>query len=157
LNFSVNQPPHWTSLGPNEVSFPGEVIQAWRTHLKGEVVIFIQKPNQAISPRAVLESSTTAVRQLPKAEVKAAEVRSVAGMRAMWLVFTSEGTGRAADGKGDIPTTQHWVAIPRENDVLVLVLTSPTDRYQAASKEFEELLRTLKVEGKQTKEQAESQ
>ena len=78
-------------------------------------------------------------------------------MRSMWLVFTSNGTGRTADGKGDIPTTQHWVAIPREKDILFLVLTSSTDRYQTVSKEFEEMLKTLKVDGRQTKEQAETQ
>src|SRR5262249_53536358 len=48
--FSVNQPPHWTSLRPYEVSFPGEVKFAWRTRSQDEVVIFLQKPNRAVSP-----------------------------------------------------------------------------------------------------------
>ena len=155
--FSVNQPPDWTSLSTDAVIVPGEAIIAWNTHSEGNVVIFIQKPGHAISPRSLLDSSALSVRQAFKAEVKAAEVKTVAGMRAMWLVFTGKGTGRDVDGKGDISTTQHWVAIPREKDVLVLLLTTPADRYEATLKEFEVMLKTLKVEGKQTKEQAEAQ
>ena len=72
LNFSVNQPPGWTSLNPNEISFPGKVIFAWRAHPRDEVVIFVQKPNQALSPRALLESSTSSVKQLLSANIKVA-------------------------------------------------------------------------------------
>jgi serine/threonine protein kinase len=157
LSFSVNEPPTWTRLNTSTFAVPGETIIAWRTHSEDEVVIFLQKAGQAVSPRFLLDSSALSVKQARKAEFKAAEVKTVAGMRAMWLVFTSKGTGQAVDGKSDIPTTQHWVAIPREKDVLVLLLKTPADRYEAALKEFEEMLKTLKVEGKQTKEQAEAQ
>ncbi len=156
-NFSVDQPAHWTTLNTRDVSVEGKALFAWRTQPQNEVVIFILKETQAHNPRILLNQFALAVRQAYKAEVKAAEVKAVAGMRAMWLVFTSKGTGRMVDGVGDIPTTQHRVEIPREKDRLVLMLTSPTDRYPAALKEFEAMLKTLKVEGTQTKEQAEAQ
>jgi hypothetical protein len=156
LTFSVNEPPDWTSLSTDAVIVPGEAVIAWNTHSEGNVVIFLQKPGHTISPRTLLDLYTLSARLL-KAEVKAAEIKTVAGMRAIWLVFTSKGTGQAVDGKSDIPTTAHGVAIPREKDVLVLWLTTPADRYPTALKEFEAMLKTLKVEGKQTKEQAEAQ
>jgi serine/threonine protein kinase len=158
LAFRAQEPSDWTRLGTDAVSLPveGEVIRAWRTRSNDEVIIFSQESNQAISPRGVLDGSVWAAKIAFKAEVKAAEVKTVAGMQAMWLVFTGKGTGRQVDGSGDVPTTQHWIAIPRGKDVLVLLLSSPTDRYRAALKEFEAMLETLTVEGKQTKEQAEA-
>jgi hypothetical protein len=143
-------------LSTKEISVQsGEPIIAWNIHAKGNVVI-VETPLPAIRPRTLLELLAVGA-QAASAQVKAAELRTVAGMRATWWVITGRGTGQALDGMSDIPTTQHTVGIPREKDILILVLTSPTDQYPAALKEFEQLLKTLKVEGKQTKEQAEAQ
>ena len=152
----MNEPPNWTILSTNVVAVPGEAIIAWNTQVEGNVVIFERTEGLAISPRELLIRTALQVKQAFEAEVKAAEVKTVAGMQAMWLVFAGKGTGGAV-GIGDIPTTQHRIAIPREKDILLLWLTTPTDRYPAALREFEAMLKTLKVEGKQTKEQSEDQ
>lgn len=62
----------------------------------------------------------------------------------------------AIDGKGAVKTSQHWVAIPREKDVLVLLLTSPSDKFKENQQSFEQALKTLMVGGKQTDAQSES-
>ena len=74
----------------------------------------------------------------------------------MWLVFEGKGTGGAIDGKGPVKTSQHWVAIPREKDVIVLLLTSPTTEFAENAKSFGEAMKTLVVGGNQTASQSES-
>ena len=85
-----------------------------------------------------------------------ADIRPVGGMQAMWLISTLKGSGQILDLGPDVLVTEHLVGIPRENDLLIFALESRADRFQADSKDFEEMLKTLKVEGKQTKEQAEA-
>jgi hypothetical protein len=80
-------------------------------------------------------------------------MRQVAGMQAMWLLITAKGTGGALDGKGSVPTTQQWVAIPREKDIIVLLLTAPDSNFASLSPAFGSVLGTLKVSGTQTEEQ----
>ena len=74
----------------------------------------------------------------------------------MWLVVEGDGTGGSIDGKGSVKTTQHWVAIPREKDVVVALLTSPTSAFPENRKSFEAALETLVVGGKQTAAQSDT-
>ena len=74
----------------------------------------------------------------------------------MWLIVEGKGTGGAIDGKGDVQTTQHWVAIPREKDIVVALLTSPASDFAENRKSFEAALKTFEVGGEQTEEQAAS-
>jgi hypothetical protein len=74
----------------------------------------------------------------------------------MWMVVEGAGTGGTIDGKGAISTTQQWVAIPREKDIVVLLLTCPSKDFPSNQKTFQEAIESLKVGGVQTKEQSES-
>ena len=58
-------------------------------------------------------------------EITASEVKTVSGKKAMWMVATGKGTGGTLTGQGDVDTTTHWVAVPREKDIVVLLLTCP--------------------------------
>jgi hypothetical protein len=104
-------------------------------------------------PRFLLKTSAEAVKTGLAAQIREQEVRQVAGMQAMWLVFSAKGTGGALDGKGEIPTTQHWVAIPREKEVIVLLLTAPDSNFASLATAFKSMLGTLKVHGSQTDDQ----
>ena len=84
------------------------------------------------------------------ATVREKDVRSVAGKKAMWLIVEGNGTGGAIDGKGSVKTAQHWVAIPREKDVIVALLTSPTTEFEENEKSFNKAIKTLVVGGSQT-------
>ena len=120
------------------------------------IVLFVQEPGRDFEPRFLVDESAKAMERSLGATVREKEVRSVAGKKAMWLVVEGNGTGGAIDGKGAVKTTQHWVAIPREKDVIVALLTSPTSEFAENRRSFEEALKTLVVGGKQTAAQSES-
>ncbi len=65
-------------------------------------------------------------------------------------MVTAPGNGSAIDGKGTVLTTQHWVAIPREQDVIIFLMTTPDAAFAANEQAFQGLLSTLKVSGTQT-------
>jgi len=152
--FKVAAPGDWQRASPAGFAVPGEVCRVWTPGQKtGSIVIFMQKPNQAMSPRWALDVSTKAMRESRGCDIQEKEVRDVAGMRAMWMVVTGNGTGGALDGKGNVRTSQHWVAIPREKDIIVLLLTTPEAEFKSAVEIFQAMLKTLEVTGKQTAEQ----
>jgi hypothetical protein len=151
--FSLEAPEGWARANPAGISVPGEVCRAWSPKGTSTIIVFIQKPNKAFTPSFLLEQSAAAVKTGLSAQVQEQEVREVAGMQAMWLVFKAKGTGSALDGKGSVPMTQQWVAIPRENNIIVLLLTAPDSDFASLSPVFGSVLGTLKVSGSQTEEQ----
>lgn len=148
-DFRLTPPPGWQRASPARVSVPGEVCRVWTPDGTTSITAFIQKPGKAMNPWALLDGS---VRGLEKAgsQVVEREVRTVAGMRAMWLVTEGDGTGGAMIGKGAVRTRQHWVAVPREADVLVLLLIAPADSWPISDTAFQAMLDTLQVGGRQT-------
>ena len=117
---------------------------------------FVQEPGSAFSPRFLVDESAKAVKEKLGCTVKVAEVRPVDGKKAMWMVVTGKGTGGALDGTGDVETTTHWVAIPREKDIVIALLTCPAADYEDRRPSFEKAIRSMKVQGNQTPEQAEA-
>jgi hypothetical protein len=142
-DFSISIPEPWQSADPKSFGVPGTLRKAYSHSDNASITLFIQLPDQAIAPRW-------------KATVKEKEVKSVAGKQAMWMVVEGAGTGGTIDGKGAISTTQQWVAIPREKDIVVLLLTCPSKDFPSNQKTFQEAIESLKVGGVQTKEQSES-
>jgi hypothetical protein len=104
----------------------------------------------------MIDESAESIEKNLGATIQEKEVRSVAGKKAMWLIVEGKGTGGAIDGKGTVSTTQHWVAIPREKDVIVALLASPTSEFPENRMTFEASLKKLVVGGKQTAAQSES-
>jgi hypothetical protein len=72
----------------------------------------------------------------------------------MWLVATGKGTGGALTGQGDVETTTHWVAVPREKDIVILLLTCPAADYEKLLPSYETAIKSLEVSGTQTAEQS---
>jgi len=151
-DFQVTSPPGWNRYDPAHLSVPGEVCRAWTPDGTTTISIFVQKADAPTHPREILEGSASAMKRIG-AMVQEQEVRPVAGMQAMWLVATGDGTGVALTGKGSVRTTQHWVAIPRQHDVLVFLLNTPAADVVAQEAVFAEMLKTLRVGGTQTAEQ----
>ena len=79
----------------------------------------------------LLEQSAEALHKSLGAEVKTKEVITVGGMRGFSLVVSGPGTGAGIDGKGTVRTTQHWVAVPRDKDVVIFLMTTPDDKFAA--------------------------
>jgi hypothetical protein len=155
-DFRVAAPSGWPRTNPAGLALPGEIIRAWSPDGKAWVAIFRQVAKGPVSPRAMTTNSAEALSK-SGAEVAVQEVRDVSGMRAMWLVVNGKGTGAALDGKGTVPTSQHWVAVPRETDVLVFLHTAPTESFAQTDRVFTDMLRTLQAGGSQTAAQRAAQ
>jgi len=154
-DFQVSSPAGWSRYNPASLAVPGEVCRAWTPDGTSTISIFIQKAGTAVHPREILDSSAAALRGIG-AVVKEQELKSIAGMQAMWLVAEGDGTGAALTGKGgkgSVRTTQHWVAIAREKDVVVLLLNAPASDFVTAEATFKTMLDTLRIGGVQTPEQ----
>ena len=155
-DFSVTVAKPWKSARLQDYTVPGVPRAAYSRTSSASIVLFVQEPGKDFEPRFLVDESAKSMENSLGATVREKEVRSVAGKKAMWLIVEGEGTGGAIDGKGAVKTIQHWVAIPREKDVIVALLTSPTSEFPENQKTFEETIKTLVVGGKQTPAQSES-
>ena len=151
--FSVSVAEPWQRAPLRGYTAPGAIRCAWSGPNGASIVIFLQEPGAAISPRVILDGSVKAQKDKLGATVSVEAVRPIADMQAMWMVVSGKGNGGAIDGKGDIKTTQHWVAVPRERDVVVVLLSCPAADYARLQKSFESAVASLKLSGSQTAEQ----
>jgi hypothetical protein len=150
---SFAPPQGWKQGDPKGYNAPGNICGLWSPDNIASIVVFVQNVGKPLSPRVLLEQSAQALATSLGAEVKTKDVIDVAGMRAFSLVVTGNGTGAAIDGKGTVRTTQHWVAIPREKDIVIFLMNSPDADYQKNEQTLQAILGTLKVTGQQTPEQ----
>lgn len=158
MGVSFAAPQGWQPVDPNTFTLPGEVCCAWKPGELASIVAFVQRPGRAFLPRVLLDETAKAFRNPPlSAQVQREELVNIGGKRAFSLVITAGGNGAAIDGKGTIPTTQHWVAIPREQDVLLFLMTTPADKFEENEKTFQAVLNSMQVSGTQTAEQQASQ
>ena len=163
----MDQSYDWSMTGPDEwvrakdtasVTVPGEVRCVWSPDGTTILVAFIQKVHRPANPRALLNQSVAALQKSLGATAQEQGVRDVGGMRAMWMVVSGNGTGAALSKTGTVPTSQHWVAIPRaNNDILIFLLTAPTAKFPDQDQILQTALGTLKVGGTQTPEQKAAQ
>lgn len=151
--FSVTVPEPWKPARLQTFSVPGVIRNAWSGKNSASIVAFVQEPDMAYSPRFLVDASAKAIKENLKGKIVAQEVRTVAGKKAMWLIMEGPGTGAAITGEGDVTTTQHWVAIPRKTDIVILLLTSPTADAASHKSSFEKAVASLTVKGEQTEEQ----
>ncbi len=151
--FSISVAEPWRRAPLRQFAVPGAVRCAWSGPSGASIVIFLQEPGAAISPRVMLDGSVKSLKDNLGATVSVEAVRTIAGMNAMWMVVSGNGNGAAIDGKGDIKTTQLWVAVPRERDVLVVLLTCPAGDRTRLQKSFVSAVKSLTLSGSQTAEQ----
>lgn len=156
FDFSVTVSQPWKNARLQDYSVPGVARTAYSRTAGASIVVFVQEPGKAFEPRFLVDESAKSMEKNLGATVREKDVRSVAGKKAMWLIVEGNGTGGAIDGKGSVKTTQHWVAIPREKDVVVALLTSPTTLFEENEKSFKKAIKTFVVGGSQTTAQGES-
>ncbi len=156
-DFSLTVPGPWKNARLQDYTVPGVARVAYAGTGGSSIVVFVQEPGQAFAPRFLVDESAKSLEKNLGATIREKDVRSVAGKKAMWLIFDGKGTGGAVDGKGLVKTTQHWVAIPREKDVVVFLLTSPTAEFEDNEKSFGKVIEALTVGGSQTEDQRASE
>ena len=143
----------WEKAALSHYQVPGTARAAWSGKNSSSIVAFVQEPDRALTPRFLLDASAKALEIQLKAKILEKEVKKVGGKQAMWLYFEGKGTGGAVTGNGDVLTTQHWVAIPRDKEVIVLLLTCPSADYKELKTSFEKAVEGFEIGGKQTEEQ----
>lgn len=153
--FGLTVPAPWEKAALAGYRVPGTARAAWSGKNGASIVAFVQEPGKALGPRFLLDLSAKSIEDKLGGKILEKDVKAVAGKKAMWLCYEGKGNGGAVTGQGEVMTTQHWVAIPRESDIVILLLTCPSEDYKAHRKGFDAALKTLEVKGKQTKEQAE--
>jgi hypothetical protein len=153
IGLSFAPPEGWQQGDPTKFTLPGEVCCVWSPDNTSSIVAFVQKPGRPLSPKVLLDQSAQAFQGIPGAQVKAKDLGDFGGMRGFSLVVTAPGNGAAIDGKGVVPTTQHWIAIPRQEDVVIFLMTTPDEKFAQYEQAFQALLGTLKVSGTQTPDQ----
>lgn len=155
-DFSIAVPAPWQRGRLEDYTVPGVARAAFAKPGGASIVLFIQEPGKAFEPRFLVDESAKAMEKSLGATVRTSEVRTVAGKQAMWLVLEGQGTGGALDGKGNVKTSQHWVAFPRQTDILVAILTSPSNEFADNAKSFEAAIKNMVVGGTQTPAQSAS-
>jgi len=120
------------------------------TPYANRLAMFLQFPNKAYTPQELIDLSIPGLTQTG-AKVVTNEIREIAGLKSMWLLV--EGSSKAGSnlsGQGNVPTRQLWVAIPRvqngNHNIVVFILNAPSADYDEREKDFEAMLKTLKVD-----------
>lgn len=153
IGISFAPPQGWQQGDPTKFTLPGDICCAWSPDNVSSIVVFVQKTGKPLNPKVLLEQSAQALQTGVGAQVKTKEVIDVGGKRGFSLVVTAPGNGAAIDGKGTVPTTQHWTAVPREQDVIIFLMTTPDEKFAANEQVFQSLLSSLQVSGTQTPDQ----
>jgi hypothetical protein len=153
IGISFAAPQGWEQGDPTKFTLPGDICCAWSPDNISSIVAFVQKTGKPLNPKVLLDQSAQALQTGVGAQVKTKEVGDFGGKRGFSLVVSAPGNGAAIDGKGTVPTTQHWVAIPREQDVIIFLMTTPDEKFAANEQVFQSLLSSLKVTGTQTADQ----
>jgi hypothetical protein len=153
IGISFAAPQGWQQGDPTKFTLPGDICCAWSPDNISSIVAFVQQTGKPLNPKVLLDQSAQALQTGVGAQVKTKEVADFGGKRGFSLVVSAPGNGAAIDGKGTVPTTQHWVAIPREQDVIIFLMTTPDEKFAANEQVFQSLLASLKVNGTQTPDQ----
>ena len=150
----VSEP--WKNAPLQGYTVPGVARAAYASSKAASIVLFVQEPGKAFDPRFLVDESAKSMEKNLGAMVSEKDVRDVDGKKAMSLVVEGKGTGGAIDGKGSVQTSQHWIAIPREKDVIVALLTSPTADFATNQTSFLASINRFKIGGTQTADQKKS-
>jgi hypothetical protein len=152
-DFSISVPAEWKKVGSDGFAVPGKLRAAFKGPGPSSIVVFVQEPGKAYDARFLVDASAEGLKNALNSDIKEKDVRQIGGKTGMWLITEGQGTGGAILGKGDVKTIQHWVAVPREKDIVVLILTCPSEDLPTASIVYDTAIKSLTIGGSQTQEQ----
>jgi hypothetical protein len=153
MGLSFAQPTGWQQGDATKFTVPGNICCVWSPDNISSIAVFAQNSGKPYNPRVLLDQSADGLQKSLGAEVRTKEVINVGGMRGFSLVVSGPGTGAGIDGKGTVRTSQHWVAVPRDKDVVIFLMTTPDEKFAANEAAFQTMLSTLKITGTQTPDQ----
>lgn len=91
--------------------------------------------------------------QLEGVEVVLNDTVEVDGKQAVSYRYAGKGTGIGIGG-GEVQTTQHWIAVPRDRDLIVFQLTANSDGFDDAYAEFQKIVETAEIDDRRPTEKA---
>jgi len=144
LGIRMSAPGWWIRANPALLEAPGTILRAWTRDGTATIVVSRRETARPWPQRDLLAELASALAFLG-AEIQAREVHHFRELTALGLVAT--GTGESENGPR---TTQHWVAVPRERDVLVFLLSTPQAAFAADERTFEKMLASVEIQGSQT-------
>lgn len=153
IGLSFAPPQGWAQGDPTKFAVPGTICCVFSPDNASSIAVFVQNSGKPYNPRILLEQSAEGLQKSLGAEVRTKEIINVGGMKGFSLVVSGKGTGAGIDGKGTVITDQHWVAVPRDKDVVILLMTSADDKFAANEAAFQTMLSSLKISGTQTPDQ----
>lgn len=153
IGLAFAQPQGWQQGDPTKFTVPGNICCVWSPDNISSIAVFVQNSGKPYNPRTLLNQSAEGLQKSLGAEVRQKDVVNVGGMRGFSLVVSGPGTGAGIDGKGTVRTDQHWVAVPRDKDVVIFLMTTPDDKFAGNEAAFQTMLSSLKITGTQTPDQ----
>ncbi|MEK6701667.1 MAG: hypothetical protein AABZ53_05350 [Planctomycetota bacterium] len=144
FGFRVTPPIDWRVAPPQSIVGLDKVVKVWATKDLSTIVAFTQEPGVPVSAGYLLNATVGPMTQRGF-KVSSQGVVNIAGTDAMSVKLSGPGTGIAI-GPGNVRTYQHWIAIPKGNRVLVLMLTTPDATKDENAKAFEEMVQSLKLD-----------
>lgn len=145
FGFRAMQPANWRSARAEEFAIPGSIVKAWMSNTGSNIVAFLQEAGQPLTAEQLLASSAAAIRQMG-GTVTFEEVTKIGATNAMSLKVRVPGTGSAVMPGGSVPTFQHWIAIPKQNRVLVLLATAPEASKSDTVTAFDAMIASVKLD-----------
>ena len=140
LGIRMSAPGFWIRANPALLDVPGKILRAWTRDGTATVAVFRWEADPAAGPPLLADRLAAALASGLGAEIQAREVHQFGGLKAVGLVAT--GTGEGGDGPR---IQQHWVAIPRQRDVVVLLLSTPEASFPADERTFGKMLATVEI------------
>jgi hypothetical protein len=141
LGIRMSAPGFWIRANPALLDAPGTILRAWTRDGSARIVL-LHWETEPGDPPALLERLAAMLAEGLGAQVQAREVQEIGGLRAVGLVATGTGEER---GGGRIQ--QHWVAVPRDRDVIVLLLSTPEASFSKDERTFEKMLSSVVIQG----------
>ncbi len=139
------------NYAPVPVSILGEpvVVLTNGPQLPAIMVVFVrsQLDSEPVTDARMesLSEKLTGMAPAIGAKVISNEIQEVAGRKAVSLQISGPGTG-VAIGAGPTPTTQHWYAFPRGQDLIVFQLTTASDKLDDSFESFQKMVESATIE-----------
>lgn len=146
LGIRMRAPGFWIRANPALLDAPGKILRAWTRDGSATIVLLHWEIDPG-DPSLFQERLRAALEEGLGAQVQAREVHTVGGLKAVALVAT--GTGEAGEGGRRIQ--QHWIAIPRDHDVVVLLLSTSEVSFVRDERTFEKMLPSVVIQGSPAK------
>lgn len=130
--FRVTPPAGWREAPANSVTVPGNVLGVWTPVGSSFTIVAFAKEVQTPLTASQVLASCLASAKSAGCTITQQSIANIAGREAVSIEHVGNGTGNAI-GAGTTPTYQHWVIIPKNNQLIVLLATAADASKQTVS------------------------